>query len=172
MSSAKRERIDSLIREYAQESFRDLLTTGEVFLKPNWRFPERIAPTQTLGGIPNSLYEKEGTLNNFEHRVINEVANLDNVSFWHRNIERQEFKINAFINHYPDFIVVTNNGKIVTVETKGDDRDNSDSANKVRLGNDWAARSGDRYDYMMVFDNNAIAGAWALDKFVDVIRRM
>jgi type III restriction enzyme len=166
------EKIDSLIRDYAQESFRDLLTTGEVFLKPNWRFPERIAPTQTLDGIPNSLYEKEGTLNNFEHRVINEVANLDNVYFWHRNIERQEFKINAFINHYPDFIVVTKNDRVITLETKGDDRDNSDSANKVRLGNDWAARSGDQYDYMMVFDNNAIEGAWALDKFVDVIRRM
>lgn len=166
------EKIDLLIREYAQESFRDLLTTGEVFLKPNWRFPDRIAPTQTLDGIPNALYEKEGTLNNFEHRVINEVANLDNVSFWHRNLERQNFKINAFINHYPDFIVFTKNERVITLETKGDDRDNSDSANKVRLGNDWAARSGDQYDYMMVFDNNAIEGAWALDKFIDVIRKM
>ena len=166
------EKIDALVREYAQESFRDLLTTGQVFLKPNWTFPSRIAPTQTQSGIPKSLYEKEGNLNNFEHRVINEVANLDNVYFWHRNIERQEFKINAFINHYPDFIVVTKNDRVITLETKGDDRDNSDSANKVRLGNDWAARSGDQYDYMMVFDNNAIEGAWALDKFVDVIRRM
>jgi hypothetical protein len=40
------------------------------------------------------------------------------------------------------------------------------------LGNDWAAWSGDQYSYMMAFDSNAIEGAWALDAFVDVIRRM
>ena len=165
-------KIDSHVRQYAEEAFRKSLTTGDVFLKENWKFPDRIAPTRTRAGIRGALYEKEGDINSFEHRVINEVANLDTVQFWHRNIERQEFKINAFINHYPDFLVATKSGRLVVVETKGDDRDNSDSVTKNRLGKEWASRSGDQFDYMMVFDQNPLQDAWSLSDFVDVMRRM
>ncbi|WP_319562527.1 DEAD/DEAH box helicase family protein [Marispirochaeta sp.] len=166
------EKIDSLIRSCAEESFRKSLATGDVFLKERWRFPDRIAPSRTQTGIPGALYEKEGDVNSFEHRVINEIADLDSVRFWHRNIERQEFKINAFINHYPDFIVTTRSGKIIVLETKGDDRDNSDSRRKVHLGKEWSARSGDQYEYMMVFDQNPVEDAWSLSDFVEVMRRM
>ena len=47
------------------------------------------------------------------------------------------FRINGFINHYPDFIIRTTSGKIIILETKGDDRDNSDSVRKLKLGNAW-----------------------------------
>lgn len=166
------QKIDSLISDAAEQSFRKLLPTDAVFLKPSWRFPDRIAPGRTHSGIPKALYEEEGELNGFEHKVINEVANLDNILFWHRNIERREFYINAFLNHYPDFIVVTKNGKVFLVETKGDDRDNSDSLQKMRLGKTWADRAGDRFGYFMVFDTNPIQDAWAYSEFIDLMRKL
>lgn len=165
-------KIQILMRQAAEESFRKKLAAGEVFLKPYWKFEERIAPNQTHQGIPKALYEKEGEINSFEHRVINEVANLENIQFWHRNLERREFAINAFINHYPDFIILTNSGKVVVIETKGDDRDNSDSIMKLRLGSTWADKAGDKFSYFMVFDNNPLEGAWSFSDFIDVVRRM
>jgi type III restriction enzyme len=165
-------KIQILMRQAAEESFRKKLAAGEVFLKPYWKFEERIAPNQTHQGIPKALYEKEGEINSFEHRVINEVANLENIQFWHRNLERREFAINAFISHYPDFIVLTNSGKVVVIETKGDDRDNSDSIMKLRLGSTWADKAGDKFSYFMVFDNNPLEGAWSFSDFIDVVRRM
>ena len=52
-------------------------------------------------------------MNNFENNVIDTVVGLGNVEWWHRIIERKDFRINAFMNHYPDFIVKTKNGNIV-----------------------------------------------------------
>ena len=63
------------------------------------------------------------------------------------------------MNHYPDFIVKTKAGRIIALETKGDDRDNTDSELKLKLGKLWEAKAGRDYRYMMVFDNNPIDGA-------------
>lgn len=35
----------------------------------------------------------------------------------------------------------------------------------------WAARSGDQFDNIMVFDQNPLQDAWSLSDFVDVMRR-
>jgi type III restriction enzyme len=43
------------------------------------------------------------------------------------------------------------------LETKGDDRDNSDSEAKNRLGRDWANEAGKDYRYFMVFENGKYA---------------
>ena len=69
-------------------------------------------------------------------QILN-IANLPNIRFWHRNIEKSGFRINGFINHYPDFIVRTVSGKIIILETKEDDRDNSDSVRKLKFRNPY-----------------------------------
>jgi type III restriction enzyme len=115
---------------------------------------------------------QEDAVNNFESRVINEIANLDSVAFWHRNLERKGFRINGFINHYPDFIVVTKNGRILIVETKGDDRDNSDSLQKIDLGEIWANKAGDKFEYLMVFDNKQVERAYRLTDAINLISQM
>jgi type III restriction enzyme len=48
-------------------------------------------------------------MNGYEERVINDIANMDNILFWTRNIEKRGFRINGYINHYPDFIIQTKN---------------------------------------------------------------
>ena len=129
---------------YAEGRFTDLIKIGKVSTAPTWNFPEMIVPGSLGASIGNSLYEREGAMNNFETTVITDIASLPNIAFWHRNLGRGKgFSINGFkSNHYPDFIAVSKSGKVIIIETKGDDRDNSDSAAKCRLGNKWAELAG------------------------------
>ena len=59
------------------------------------------------------------------------------------------------------------------VETKGSDRDNSDSSAKLRLGKAWEkSTNSTKYKYMMVFDKNAIDGAFNLEEAISLISKM
>jgi len=87
---------------FAEKKFREWLDTDQIFIKPSFSFPQQIIPGNTSKDITKSLYEKEGMTNGFEEGVINEIANLPNILFWTRNLERKGFCINGFINHYPD----------------------------------------------------------------------
>lgn len=108
---------------------------GKITLQPSYRFPTLQTLKTKLIGIGKSLYEEEENVDRFEKKVISQIANLSNVAFWHRNLERGHgFCINGFINHYPDFIVVMKSGHILAVETKGNHLDGSDSENKIELG--------------------------------------
>jgi type III restriction enzyme len=159
---------------YAEGQFNDLIKIRKVVTKPIWNFPEMIVPGPLGSSIGHSLYEREGAMNNFETTVITDIASLSNIAFWHRNLGRGKgFSINGFkSNHYPDFIVVSKSGKIIIVETKGDDRDNSDSAAKCRLGNKWAELAGKDFLYFMVFDKKAIEGAYTVDKAKELIKQL
>ena len=102
------------------------------------------------------------------------MSALGNVEFWHRNLERGKgFYINGNINHYPDFIVRLKSGITVLIETKGDDRDNSNSEEKLRLGKAWETESGKLYRYYMVFDHNDnLDGAITLPELIDRISKL
>lgn len=163
-----KEKIRILSEEHAEKKFNELLATNQLYVKADYPFASEICPGKTSKDIVGSLYEKEGEINGFEERVINEVANLDNVLFWTRNSKHQ-FKINGFINHYPDFIVYTKSGITVLIESKGDDRDNSDSEKKIRLGKSWESKAGSNFKYFMVFDKKEVAGASTLDNFLKLI---
>ena len=119
---------------FAEQKFKDLLDTDKVFIKPSYTLPNCISPGETSKNITKSLYEKEGSMNGFEEIVINEIGNMPNIAFWTRNIERRGFRINGFINHYPDFIVQTKSGKIILLETKGDHLDVNRKSNLVNFG--------------------------------------
>ncbi len=88
--------------------------------------------------------------------------------WWHRIIDRKGFWLNGFINHYPDFMVMMQSGKLVLIEYKGDDRDNSDSERKLKLGRKRADKAGDNYRYFMVFKNRefGIDGAYTINRLV------
>ena len=60
------------------------------------------------------------------------------------------------------------------METKGDDRDNSDSQRKVRLGRKWADCAGPDYKYYMVFDekDTGFEGAYKLSEFLETMKQM
>jgi len=168
-----KKKINNLKEKYAEKQFTILLDKGTVICKDSFEFHKRISPKSTVNGIIKNLYIEEGEMNDLEKKVIFEVANLDSVVFWHRNLERGKgFLLNSFINHYPDFIVKMKNGKIILIETKGDHLDGSDSLKKLRLGEKWAAKAGDKYRYFMVFNNVKLEGAKSVPELLEILKDM
>ncbi len=173
--SAKiKDKINSLLDDYREKRFYELIETQEITVEPYYEFPRSISPVSTMISISKQLYTNEADVNDFEYRVITAIAGLENVKWWHRIIDRQGFKLNGFINHYPDFVIKTVRGNIVLVETKGDDRDNSDSKAKLRLGRKWQELAGTGYRYFMVFDENdtGFEGAYKFSAFMDIMKRL
>ena len=170
---AVKKKIDKLLLEHRKSVFKEWLDLGKIICEPDYEFPATQTVPDKMLGIAKGLYEEEENVNSFEIKIISAISNLDNVLFWHRNPERGSgFGISGFINHYPDFIVYLKSGKIVLVETKGDDRDNSDSLNKIELGSYWQNMAGGNYKYYMVFDNKEVAGALTKEQFIDRLRRL
>jgi len=167
-----KQKIKELSTDYCEKVFGDWLTTEKIVTTPSFKLSEYIAPSLTGPAIPNSLYMAEKKANGFEERAINDIANLQNISFWHKNFDNSGFRINGFINHYPDFIIRTTSGKIIILETKGDDRDNSDSVRKLKLGNAWEKQAGRQFRYFMVFDNKPIEGAHKLADALGLIGQL
>ena len=166
--------IRKLSDAYAETRFFDILKINGIKVKGNWKLEKEIVPGKIGSSIGNSLYEKEGIMNNFEERVIMEIGTSSNIAFWHRNLERGKgFFINGFkANHYPDFILQTKSGKTILIETKGDYYDGSDSEAKCRLGNEWEKQAGEDFSYFMIFDKKKIKDSYTLDEAKKLISEM
>ncbi len=172
-TAAIRNKINELLGKHQKEVFKKWLDTGQIKCKPRYKLPETMTLRTTSKGLSKGLYTEEGDMNDWEYIVINAVAALDNVLFWHRNPERGiGFGINGYINHYPDFIVRLKSGITILLETKGDDRDNSDSHNKVELGTTWANKAGEQYRYFMVFDKQQMDGAITVGELLERLKEM
>lgn len=167
-------KIRQLSDAYAETQFLDLLKSKRITAEPNWKLKNEIVPGRTGSSIGNSLYEKEGAMNNFEEQVIMEIGTASNIAFWHRNLERGKgFFINGYkANHYPDFILQTKSGKTILIETKGDHLDGTDSEAKCRLGSEWERQAGNNFAYFMIFEKKAIEGAYTLAKAKELIGGM
>lgn len=164
-------KIEEFLFEYRKERFNQKRKMQKIQCVQRYAFPS-VLPIVKESHLAKGLYEREdGRLNTFEYTVINKVANLPNVEWWHRNPSgKNGFCINGYINHYPDFIVKMANGTIVLIETKGDDRDNSDSRNKLDLGLKWEADAGIGFKYFMVFENNRIEDAVDVQELLEILR--
>jgi type III restriction enzyme len=169
-------KINGLLAAYAKQEFQKRLDVGKIRMNAEgYKLPQSIVVTnRDKSGVPHALYCEEEAFNGFETRVIQEIAGMPNVAFWHRNQERGKgFYINGFINHYPDFIVQMRNGMVLLIETKGGDRDNSDSQAKLDLGTAWANKAGANYRYYMVFENNeTLVGALTLPKLLERLKQL
>lgn len=164
-----KKKIQTLSDIFAEKKFKEFLDTDKVFVKPSFALPKSISPTFIAKDITKSLYEKEGSMNGFEERVINEIGNMSNIAFWTRNIERRGFRINGFVNHYPDFIIQTKSGKTLLLETKGD---HLDAEPKIRLGRFWVNKAGNNFRYFMVYEKRNVEGAYNLEEFLNIIKEI
>lgn len=170
------DKIELLEDAYREKQFYKWLDSGKIVCKDHYELPKIITPANTSDSIPYSLYEAEkDDLNNFEQRLIDIIVGLPNIRWWHRIIERKGFRLNGFINHYPDFLVTTKSGKIVLIEAKGDYLDGDDSKSKLKLGRQWQAHcNSSSYRYFMVFEDKDLGmdGAYTLDKFIEVMKEL
>ena len=127
--------------------------------------------TDMIGG---SLYQAEEDMNQLEQDLVMELTALPNVRWWHRNIAKHGFCINGFINHYPDIMLMTNSGKVIFVETKGEHLKNDDSRDKIALGQAWRNAAGSQFRYYMVFADGAepLPGAVGMKQFMEIVREL
>lgn len=113
-------------------------------------------------------------MNKLEQKLIVELTALPNVRWRHRNIARQGFAINGFIKHYPDILIMTQSGKLICAETKGEHLKNDDSREKIALGQAWRTAAGKGFRYYMVFENeeNLLPGAMSMSQFIDTVKAL
>lgn len=169
-----RENIDRLSKVYAKNKFSEDIKSRQITVKPNWYFSATLPiKDNTSNAIEKRLYETESGMNNLEQDIILKIASMPNVIFWHKNLVKGAgFALNGFINHYPDFILYTTRGTIILLETKGDDRDNTDTEDKIILGEQWERLAGSNYRYFMVFDKTRMDGAFTVDEALKVIAKL
>lgn len=170
-----KKKVDALLAEHEAKMFRKWVETDLVQCQPMYQMKESISPTTSISSIPKSLYEEEdGDLNDYEKKVVYELASLDNVKWWHRNISRKGFAINGAVTAYPDLMVMLTDGKILMIETKGDHLDNPESKAKAATGSEWASQAGRLYKYYMVFQSKdpGYAGAYSYDKFMEIVKEL
>jgi len=167
-----KDKIKSLTSEYAKNRFKILIDSNQIFVKESFEFKKTITLIETSTTINKSLYEKEADMNRYEQTMIMDVAALENVDFWHRNLERGKgFHLNGFSSkHYPDFIIYTKKGNIILLETKGDDRGNEDSRSKNILGKTWEKLAGDNYKYFMVFQTLKVENTYTAHSVIEVLK--
>lgn len=113
-------------------------------------------------------------MNSLEMELAGRLTSMDNISWWHRNIERKGFCINGPFNHYPDFVLKTANGNIVVLEPKGEQLKNDDSRRKLKLGRKWADLAGSKYRYYMVFEDGVppLEGAVNVSTLLNIIPQL
>ena len=156
--------------EHYRLRFAEQLDSGRIYLSESYRFPSEFHTSRPLTKYDRALYEAEDAdMNPLESMMAEALANCSSIRWWHRIVERRkgEFFINGFVNHYPDFVVMTNSGHICMIETKGEHLKNDDSRHKLELGRKWADLAGQQYRYFMVFSDDPLhmEGAYTFDRF-------
>lgn len=168
-------KIERLEMEYGKARFKSMVELNEIVCLPLYSLPPAIAPSPALTLVDKSLYGAEwDDLNNSEMETIQKIAANENVKWWHRIRERKGFCLNAWRNHYPDFMVMTERGTLVLVEVKGPQLDGSDSREKCEIGKLWATLAGPKYKYFMVFlkDGDGVPGGTKIDEFLNGLERL
>lgn len=170
-----RDKIETLLEAHYRETFEKWLETERIVCMPAFRLRPTIHPTTHTDIYARSLYAAEdGDMNKLEQKLIVELTALPNVRWWHRNIARQGFAINGFIKHYPDILIMTQSGKLICAETKGEHLKNDDSREKIALGQAWRTAAGKNFRYYMVFENeeNLLPGAMSMSQFIDTVKAL
>lgn len=168
-------KIYKLIEKYSEKNFEKLVELGTIVTRPSYKLSAEISPMNNISSISKSLYtDEQGGMNDFEHNILMRLTSYKNIIWWHRNISRQGFMLNGFVNHYPDFIVKTVKGNIILIETKGRHLDNTDSEQKAKLGKIWQNNAGNNFKYFMVFEDNSqiVPNAISYDDFLEIIKEL
>lgn len=168
-------KVNSLLKEYAKKMFYEWVEQDKISCLPSYKLPREISPTKTIASIPKSLYSEEENFDTeYERKVVMELSSLNNVRWWHRNIARKGFVINGAVNAYPDLMVKTESGKLLLIETKGDQLENLESKEKAETGAKWAEMAGRMYKYYMVFEtkNPGYNGAYSYEEFMRIVKEL
>lgn len=166
------DKVHELLAQHRSSVFDTWLEQDKISCLPNYMFPPVISPPTFTTMVPKSLYTAEEDMNKYEFKVVWGLSELGNVKWWHRNISKRGFQINGPVHAYPDIIVMLHSGKILMVETKGEQLDNDESKEKAKIGDQWARLAGKQYKYYMVFETKQpnYPGAYSLERFMEIVK--
>ncbi|KPB13543.1 hypothetical protein AC519_3143 [Pseudomonas savastanoi] len=168
-----KQRVRSEMLGFSRRRFKQWIDLNKVDTRPSYQMPMEIAPRQKAPlAAENSLYVREEKGNGLEERMSDFLSDCENVRWWHRNSSGRGFVLNGPINHYPDFVLKLRSGLIILLETKGSDRDNSDSSAKIELGKYWERCAGRDYRYLMVFEHSPLEGAYSWADACELLKNL
>ena len=159
------EKIKKTEKSLIVEKYNSLISDPSMFIvDPNktFSFDPYNYPTNYIDPRSESFskhyYKMVDKLNNEEYDFAKYIDGLEEVEFWVRNIDRNpEFSFwlqTATDKFYPDFIIKLKNGKILVIEYKGKQfEDSADTSEKEALGKLWASLS-DQYEFALVYKDN------------------
>ena len=171
--------IRNLAKAYRLKEFDKQFQSGKLRPINNYAFPDKIETTaKWVSHFDNSLYEGEEPGNKLEAQLMLDLSGMSNIRWWHRNpYGIKGFYINGPVGkHYPDFILCTQKGTIIMVETKGDQLKNSDdTVQKQHLGQTWSTIAGStQYRYFMVFLGSSqmgqMTGVLSYSEFMEILK--
>lgn len=171
--------IDGFKKQHRQKVFYDLKKLGRINCgvddKP-FIFKRSFETCRADIPFPNSLYTEEERVDGFEAEVRLAIAGNSNVKWWHRirSNDTEEFHLNGFLNHYPDFVLMTKTGKLVSIESKGMHLDGDDSGKKSDMGEIWDNLTGPNFRYFMVFKSkdSRVEKSIALPELSDILEQL
>ncbi len=174
VASKVEDKLRELLDEHRFRKFEDGLKTGRISVREEYRLASKIHPVSPTSLFSRSLYKAEEGMNGEEQKLAGRFSGLDNIKWWHRIIERRDFGLNGPINHYPDFMVMTTQGNVVLVESKGQHLRNDDSRRKLAIGQAWAYQAGPKYRYFMVFQDGVkpLDGAETVTSFIRILEQL
>lgn len=163
------EEIQVILDKYAKETFDKLLKKGDINVKSSSYSPEEkiMIARMSTEHFQKHLFERAGHLNGEETEFAMRVDVLDNVLWWFRSREKEDFYLQGWRSgkFYPDFIIKTKSGAYILAEYKGGDRlSNDDTSYKEELGKLWEKLNGEKNKFFLVGKANmdtslkAIAG--------------
>lgn len=172
--------IDGFKEQHRKKSFYNLRTLGKINCGVDdspFIFKRSFDTCKADMPFANSLYTNEEKVDGFEADVRTIIAGNSNVKWWHRirpNDKEGEFHLNGFINHYPDFVLMTNTGILVFIESKGRHLDGDDSGKKSDMGEILDNLTGPKFRYFMVFKSKdvRVEKSIELSQLPDILRQL
>ncbi len=148
-----------------KRAFLDGLASGQIACRPFYQMPERIA-VQGLCLLPGSLYAAEARLNALERELVQELVQLSNLRWWHKNSpDATGFCINGHLRHYPALLVAMSSGSLVLFDF-GD-------SGQSELGKLWEQAVEGRHRYCLICrEGEARPDAYELREALDLARSL
>lgn len=175
-----KKKIRQLQENFAQQEFSKWIDQERFQIKAKYQLPKEIYPKSFADSLSHSLYEKEAEMNDSEFKAISRLISLENIIWWHRIDEKRKdysFRINGFINHYPDFLILTKKNTLILLEIKGEHLANPESKRKLELGKRWESLANQiglshKFRYFMTFLKEPMEGAKSLDELIETISKL
>jgi len=153
--------IDDQIEVHAKNNFDLMIKSNKINLNKSYDFSPTITLAQEMHDkLSKNYYSALDKLNKEELTFITRLDQLENIKFWARNREKQDFFLQGWKKgkYYPDFIAITKSGMTLAIEWKGGDRvSNEDTKHKEEVAKVWESLGKGKLRYFLITTQNVDA---------------